>query len=113
MSYGAITRVLLENNTLLNTCISPSRQPYRLTHTYINNPSHIIYGNDSITRNYINWSKSRTHINIENDMRIFLFIHNSGPEFVIELHSRVKIGVHDMMVDFIKLNFSDCLDILS
>ena len=98
MSYGAITRILLENNTLLNKLISPYMQPYWLMLTYINNPSKIIYGNDSITSHYVNWNKSRTHICIEDSKQIFFVIHNRGSEFLIELHSRVNKESHAAMI---------------
>jgi len=104
MSYGAITRILLDNNTLLNKFLSPFNQPCMLGLSYINNPSKIIYGNDSLTSHYINWNKSRTHINIEKINMVFLIVHNKGSEFVIELHSRMTKELHDAMAhDFLEM----------
>lgn len=109
MSYGALTRILLENNTLLNTYINPYRHPYCIMLTYINNTSKIIYGNDSITSNYINWNKSRTHICNEGKL-IFFEVHNLGAEFVVHVHSRMLKGVHfNMLHNFLKLNFPSVL----
>jgi hypothetical protein len=106
MSHGAITRILLENNTLLNSYISAYRQPYYLMLTYINNTSKIIYGDDSICSNYINWDKSKNYINNQHRRGIFLDIHNMGKEFLIHFHSRMVDGKHLAIVDnFFKLSF--------
>lgn len=106
MSYGAITRILLENNTILNASISPLRRPYCLKLTYINNTSKIIHGNDSIVAQYVDWKKSRTDICLEGRKLIFPVIHNMGSEFIIELYTRMQKGFHNVMLnDFFKVHF--------
>ena len=106
MSYGGLTRILLENNTILNKFISPYNKPYWLMLTYVNNTSKMIYGNDSIVSNYVNWSKSKTHLCIGATRQVFLVVNNMGSEFFIELHSRMNNGVQSCLINyFFKPNF--------
>ncbi len=108
MSYGAITRILLENSTILNDFISPFIQPYWLMLSYNNNSSKIIYGDDPITSNYVNWNQSKSHICIEYSKQIFIYVSNMGSEFVVELYTRMVKGRHRfMMEEFFKLNFKE------
>lgn len=106
MSYGATTRILLENNTLLNEFLSSFHQPYWLMLTYINNISKMIYGNDSITSEYIDWDKSKTNLCIQYSRGIFLDVHNMGAKFFVQIHSRMVKKIHPTMIsNFLKLNF--------
>ena len=106
MSFGAITRILLEKNTLLNTFLSPLKRPYCFKLTYINNTSKIVYGNDSIVGRYVNLSESTTDICLDERKQVFIIIHNMGSDFIIELYSRMAKGFHNKMVnDFFKMQF--------
>jgi len=110
MSYGAVIRMILENNKLLNDFMSPARQPYTLLYSYINNISKTIYGNDSITSNYVDWNKSKTYICIKRNRNLTFDVHNLGSEFYIHIRSQMVNNIHHTMVhDFLKSNFPDVL----
>ncbi|MGL5741036.1 MAG: condensation domain-containing protein [Legionella sp.] len=98
MSYGAITRILLEHNTLLNEFISPLRGPYYLLFGYVNNISKVIYGNDSITNRYVDWTQSSSHLCMRNK-RVFFDVYNYGTEFFIQIHSSMAGSYYTKMIN--------------
>ena len=97
MSYGAITRALMERNTILNQYISPYHQPYYLMLTYINDPSRINYGSNSIINNYICWPKSKTYIDIFGKTVIF-YIEQLNDSLIINIFSSATKGVHTRLL---------------
>lgn len=106
MSYGAITRILLENNTLLNEFISPYQRPFRVILSYTNNTSKITYGNDSITGHYINFNKQICYVNLKEARTLLIDLQDMGEEFHLHLHSSMVKGAHFSMIDkFLKINF--------
>lgn len=109
MSYGAASRILLEGNTILNNYVSPIRRPFALMLTYINNTSKLLYGSDSISSDYINWSKSKTNIS-EKGVGIFWDVHHMGTEFLIDMHCRMRKGFYTPLLhSFLKTYFPNTL----
>lgn len=104
MSYGAITRALMERNTILNQYISPYHQPYFLMLTYVNDASRINYGSNSIINNYICWPKSKTYINIGGKM-VFFYIEHLNDNLVINIFSSATKGVHTRLLHQLKTIF--------
>lgn len=113
MSYGAISRALLENDTVLNEYLSFYRHSFALIFTYINNTSKLIYGSDSILSQHINWQQSRCHVN-SGGKKVFMDIHRLGNEFVMNIHSRMLKGTHQaMLYHYFEVHFPEKLSQLN
>lgn len=108
MSYGAITRILLEGKTLLNQYISPYHQPYYLMLTYMDDMNRTMYGNDSIVNHYIHWPKSKTYICTLGRL-IFFHVEHLNDNLVINIHSSAAKGVHTRLLHQLKTIFPDIL----
>lgn len=105
MSYGAVVRLLMEGDALLNKYISPFTAPYYILLTFTNNVTKMVYKEDPIAGNFVHWNKSKCYIHDKNK-RLFCDVHDMGTEFYIHFHSRMTKGVyHSMLSNFLAKNF--------
>lgn len=109
MSYGAIVRLLLEGDTLLNQYIAPFGLAYYLLLTFTNNISKAIYNEDPVASNYVHWNNSRSYLDYPNKL-LFCDVHDMGPDCFLHVHSRMTEGVHDLLfTHFMAENFPDAI----
>jgi hypothetical protein len=105
MSYGAVVRLLMEGDALLNKYISPFTAPYYILLTFTNNVTKMVYEEDPITGNYVHWNKSKCYLHDKNK-RLFCDVHDMGSAFYVHFHSRMKKGIHhSMLSNFLAIHF--------
>ncbi|KTD60704.1 condensation domain-containing protein [Legionella shakespearei] len=105
MSYGAVVRLLMEGDALLNKYISPFTTPYYILLTFTNNVTKMVYKEDPITGNYVYWNKSKCYLHDKNK-RLFCDVHDMGSEFYVHFHTRMKKGMyHSMLSNFLAIHF--------
>ena len=108
MNYGAITRILMERKTLLNTFMSPYRQPYFFMLSYINDASKIAFGTKSILNEYINWPQSKSYIYDRGGRFIFFHVEHLNNSLIFHVQSSATKGVHERLINLISEVIGDC-----